>query len=95
MGKNGKAPVYQVRIQSQLDRSWSAWLGGSTISPQPDGQTVLYVSAEDQAALWSLLGKLWDLGLPLLSVQCIDDTTGTEGAAQKTIDVTGQRKEVH
>jgi hypothetical protein len=39
-----------------------------TLTAQSDGTTVLEGRVVDQAALHGLLGKLRDLGLPLLSV---------------------------
>jgi hypothetical protein len=73
MGRNREAYVYQIRIKCHLDSSWSAWLGGTTVLPQPDGETVLCASPVDQAALYALLGRLWDLGVPLISVERVGD----------------------
>jgi hypothetical protein len=39
-----------------------------TITPEPNGDTVLTGTVVDQAALHGLLRKLRDLGLPLLSI---------------------------
>jgi hypothetical protein len=68
-----EAQVYQIRIKSLLDSSWSAWLGGIAILPQPDEETLLCASLADQAALHALLEKLRDVGLPLISVECVSD----------------------
>ncbi len=67
------ALIYQIRVQGQLDASWSEWLGGLTITLQPDGTTVLYGSIVDQAALHGLLDRLYGLNLPILSVVQIKD----------------------
>ncbi len=62
---------YQVRVGGQLDNSWTDWLGGLSISAQPDGSTLLSGELPDQAALHGVLNKLYSLNLALLSVQGI------------------------
>ena len=61
-------PIYQIRVQGQLDESWSEWLGELAITPQPDGSTLLTGSIIDQAALHGILDKLYGLNLSILSV---------------------------
>jgi hypothetical protein len=60
--------IYQIRVQGHFDRDWSAWFDGMTISNQPNGEAVLLGPLVDQAALYGLLIKIRDLGLPLLAV---------------------------
>jgi hypothetical protein len=60
--------IYQIRVQGHFDRDWSAWFEGMTISNQPNGEAVLLGPLVDQAALYGLLIKIRDLGLPLLAV---------------------------
>jgi hypothetical protein len=69
------APIYQIRARGQLDESWSDWLGGLTITPQPDGTTLLCGSIVDQAALHGILDRLYGLNLPILSVVQIGTET--------------------
>jgi hypothetical protein len=61
-------PIYHIVVQGQLDESWSEWLGGLAITPQPDGATLLSGSIIDQAALHGILDKLYGLNLSILSV---------------------------
>jgi hypothetical protein len=61
--------IYQIRVQGHFDRDWSAWFDGMTISNQPNGEAVLLGPLIDQAALYGLLIKIHDLGLPLLAVE--------------------------
>lgn len=65
------AAIYHIRVQGQLDESWSDWLGGLTITPQPDGTTLLSGSIIDQAALHGILDRLYGLNLTILSVMQI------------------------
>lgn len=64
--------VYQIRVKGSLDRKWSDWFDGFTITPQPGDETLLTGPVQDQAALHGLLGKIRDLGLPLLRVDRIE-----------------------
>ncbi len=61
-------PIYHIRIQGQLDESWSEWLGELAITPQPDGTTLLSGPIVDQAALHGILDRLYGLNLPIRSV---------------------------
>jgi hypothetical protein len=67
--------TYTIRIQGYLGESWIDYLDGVSIQVQsrPDEAPVTVVTGEfqDQAALAGALGFLYDLGLPLLSVECI------------------------
>ena len=59
--------IYQIRIKGLLDRQWTDWFGGMTISPTEDGDTLLTGPVEDQAALHGLLKKVRDSGMSLVS----------------------------
>lgn len=63
---------YEIRIDGVLDERWSAWFDGLQITSEPGGVTVMAGPVIDQAALHSLLAKVRDLGLPLISVRRID-----------------------
>lgn len=60
--------VYQIRIKGHLDRGWTDWFEGLTITQEEGGDTLLTGPVVDQAALHGLLRKVRDLGMPLLSV---------------------------
>jgi hypothetical protein len=59
---------YQIRIKGHLDEQWTDWFGGLAITLEEDGDTLLTGPLVDQAALFGLLRKVSDLGMPLLSV---------------------------
>jgi hypothetical protein len=67
---------YEIRVQGWLGPDWSEWFDGMTITHQKEreGQpiTILTGSVADQAALHGLLNKVYNLGLPLLAVYCLD-----------------------
>ena len=58
----------EIRVKGQIDERWSEWLEGLTIAHTAEGETVLTGSVLDQSALYGLLARLRELGLPLLSV---------------------------
>ena len=64
--------VYQIRLKGHLGSQWTDWFEGLTITLEEDGDTLLTGPVIDQAALYGLLKKVRDLGLPLVSVCPID-----------------------
>jgi len=60
--------VYQIRIKGHLDSGWTDWFGGLIITLDENGDTLLTGSVVDQSALYGLLKKVRDLGMPLVSV---------------------------
>jgi hypothetical protein len=75
--------TYLIRVRGSLRASWSDRLGGMQITPdQGDaGCTVLEGPLPDQAALMGVLNGLYDLGMPLLFVECVEaEDKGWTGA---------------
>ncbi len=64
--------VYHIRIKGHLNDKWSDWFDGVTIILEPNSTTLLSSSVIDQPALYGLLRKVRDLGMPLISVKRID-----------------------
>ena len=67
--------TYQIKVPGELDERWSDWNGGMTITVESnsDGHPVTTLTGTvDQAALQGLLRRLYSLGLPLISVICMD-----------------------
>jgi hypothetical protein len=63
---------YEIRVEGVLDRCWSAWFDGLHLTSERDGVTVIAGTITDQAALHSVLIKIRDLGLPLISLRRVD-----------------------
>ena len=64
--------IYSIRVLGPLDVSWSEQLGGLDIVVVRAGDlavTELTGRLTDQAALVSIITSLYDLGMPLLSVE--------------------------
>jgi hypothetical protein len=59
---------YEIRLKGHLNARWADWFDGLILTQESDGTTLLSGSVVDQAALHGLLGKVRDLGLPLIAV---------------------------
>jgi hypothetical protein len=82
--------VYQIRVKGNVDCTWSNWFHGFTIAPQANDQALLTGPVADQAALYGLLSRIRDLGLPLLSIErvqtsvtCSNPRLGDGSASRK------------
>lgn len=74
--------LYVIRMEGQLDKSWSSWFSGLSIT-YTDGVSTLTGPVADQAALRGILTKLWDLNLTLFSVARIEPGAGQTNAQGK------------
>jgi hypothetical protein len=79
---------YEIRIEGYLDGQWADWFDGMSITLEEEGTTLLSGPVPDQAALYGLLRKVRDLGLPLVAVNRTTDVlnpqnTNKKGATQK------------
>ena len=59
---------YEICLQGHLDAQWTDWFDGLSISLEGNGITRLTGQIADQAALYGLLAKIRDLGIPLISL---------------------------
>ena len=71
-----KPARYCIRVAGYLDENWSTRLGGLKInsSGQVGKTAVTSLSGPiiDQAALFGVLKALYDMRLPLVSVECLE-----------------------
>jgi hypothetical protein len=74
----GGTTGYEIRTQGHIGESWSDWFEGMTLVRETDGTTLIRCPALDQSALHGLLGKVRDLGLPLISVVPTPTTSHSE-----------------
>ena len=79
---------YEIRIEGHLEGQWADWFSGMSIILEEDGTTLLSGPVADQPALYGLLRKVRDLGLPLVAVRRVTgalnpQSTNHEGATQK------------
>lgn len=69
--------TYRIRVQGKMDESWLDRLGGMAITPDATADespvTILVGHLPDQAALSGVLNTLYEMHLPLLSVENLDE----------------------
>ena len=74
---------YEIRLKGHLDAWWADRFAGLSFTHASDGTTILAGPLVDQAALYGLLRKVRDLGLPLIAVNQVDpkQANGPDGNA--------------
>jgi hypothetical protein len=70
--------TYEIRVKGHLDQHWSAWFDGMTITNGANGDAIISGPLVDQAALHSLLIKVYNLNLTLISVLHVETDQGHE-----------------
>jgi hypothetical protein len=64
----GQPMIYEIRLEGHLGHQWTDWFEGLTLTLEDNGESLLTCSVVDQAALYGLLKKVRDVGLPLVSI---------------------------
>ena len=77
MNRARETAVYKILIQGHLDSHRARRFEGMQITHLPEGITQLIGPVLDQSALYGLLSRIRDLGVPLLLVQRLDKTNKT------------------
>lgn len=71
--------LYRIGVQGRIPTRWCDCLEGMTIAESPPETTppisTLLGELSDQAALMGVLNTLYDLHLPVLSVERVSNTT--------------------
>jgi hypothetical protein len=67
-GEHRGAEWYEIRFRGHLEPRWAAWFDGMRLTQEDDGTTRINGPVLDQAALYGLLQRARDVGLPLVSV---------------------------
>ena len=60
--------IYEIYVQGHLQDKWADWFYGLTLTREDDGSTTLRGPLPDQTALHSVLQKIRDMNLRLISV---------------------------
>ena len=62
----------QIRVDGRIDKTWSEWFQDLAIEHSGSNETTLSGTIQDQAELYGLLARLWNLRLGLISLQVED-----------------------
>ena len=66
--------TYQIQVPGEISENWADWAEGMTITIESEGggpPITTLTGILDQAALQSLLRRLYSWGLPLISVNWV------------------------
>ncbi len=66
--KRNSSAIYKIKIKGRLETNWTDWFEGLVFTYENDGTTTIQGPLPDQAALHSILLKIRDLNLSLISV---------------------------
>jgi len=86
---------YEIRVEGHLDRGRAEWFDGLTVRNTGSGEAILGGPLADQPALYGVLVKIRDLGLPLLAVIRVEPEPahlhphGPKGTAPMVADSSG------
>jgi hypothetical protein len=70
------AEVYEIRIRGHLSEKFDEWFNGMTITREMDGTTTILGELPDQTALHSILFKIRNMNIGLISVNAIEHEEG-------------------
>ena len=84
--------IYQIRLEGHLDDQWTDWFSGLSVCLQKNGDTLLTGPVADQAALFGLLKKIRDLGMPLVSVNRVEPCPELNQESGKSVIQKGEMK---
>jgi len=62
----------EIRVKGHLSSQWSDWFDGLEIENRSDGHAVLSGYLPDQPALYGVLKRMSNLGLALVSLECVE-----------------------
>jgi hypothetical protein len=68
-----RAKLYEIKVRGHLGPNRFRAFERLTVTPEADGNTTIAARIADQAALYGLLVRIRDLGVPLLAVRCLED----------------------
>lgn len=60
--------LYSIVIAHLLDETWKEWFDGLNLAPMENGSTLLTGILDDSTALHSVLNKIRNLNMDLVSV---------------------------
>jgi hypothetical protein len=61
--------VYQIRVKGHLDEEWATWFEPLLIRNEANGEASLIGPVRDQAELFGILLKLYNLSISIVAVQ--------------------------
>jgi hypothetical protein len=72
------AEMYEIRIKGHLSDKFDKWFNGMTITREMDGSTTICGELIDQTALHTILFKIRNMNIELISVNKIEPNRNWE-----------------
>jgi len=69
-----KDKLYEIKVRGHLGPHRLRAFDELTVTLEASGETTITARIRDQSALYGLLVRIRDLGVPLLSVRCLEGT---------------------
>ena len=70
--ENFSPAIYEIKIKGHLNNRWVDWFYDLAITHERDGTTTLYGPLPDQTVLHSVLERIRDMNLQLISVNKVE-----------------------
>jgi hypothetical protein len=70
--ENFSPAIYEIKIKGHLNHRWDEWFYDLAINHECDGTTTLYGPLPDQTVLHSILERIRDMNLQLISVNKVE-----------------------
>jgi hypothetical protein len=84
---------YEIRVQGHLAPYRLRHFEGVTVRHEAGGETVIEGCFRDQAALYGLLSWLQRLGVTLLLVRRVEETSGDQDAGRRACEARAEENE--
>ncbi len=81
--ERGNNPVYQIRLGCHIEKHQQYWFDDLLVKNLDNGECLISGLIPDQAALFGILLKIRDLGLPLISVNRMEKVERSPRKKQK------------
>jgi hypothetical protein len=65
--------AYEIRIEGHLEDRWEDWFEGLTMQKEARGTTLLSGNLPDQTALHSVLLRIRNMNLKIISIRQMED----------------------
>ena len=80
--ENSFPAIYEIKIRGHLNHRWDEWFYDLAITHECDGTTTLYGPLPDQTVLHSILERIRDMNLQLISVNKVATPSTDESQTQ-------------
>jgi hypothetical protein len=64
----------EIRVKGKINPNWSDWFGELHMQENPCDETILHGKLPDMAAVYGVISHLGSLVIPLVSVNCFEES---------------------